>query len=87
MDIGSPAALLETLAELLQRDLELETVLPAFTSSPAALLRMAWKGRLEVDCDAGLVVLDDQHPARDVMARGVCHLRGGELLRRGLFES
>jgi beta-aspartyl-dipeptidase (metallo-type) len=86
MDIGSPAALLETLAELLQRDFALETVLPAFTSNPATLLRLAGKGSLEAGSDADLVVLDDQHRARDVMARGVWHVRNGRPVRRGLFE-
>jgi beta-aspartyl-dipeptidase (metallo-type) len=87
MDIGSPAALLETLGELLQRDFALEMVLPAFTANPAELLRLAGKGRLDVGCDADLVVLDDQHRARDVMARGVWHVREGKLVRLGQFES
>ena len=87
MDIGSPAALLETLGELLQRGFELESVLPAFSLNPAELLRLPGKGRIAPGFDADLVVLDENHRAREVMARGVWHLRGGELVRRGLFES
>lgn len=87
MDIGSPAALLETLGELLQRDFALEIVLPAFTANPAELLRLPGKGQLAVGCDADLVVLDEHHRARDVMARGVWHVQGGKPIRRGLFES
>ncbi len=87
MDIGSPAALLETLAELLQRDFALEMVLPAFTANPAELLRLPGKGRLDVGCDADLVVLDDQDRACDVMARGVWHVRDGRPIRWGMFES
>lgn len=87
MDIGSPAALLETLAELLARDFALETVLPAFTANPAELLRLPGKGRIAPGCDADLVVLDEAHRARDVMARGIWHRREGVQLRRGLFEA
>jgi len=86
MDIGSPAALLETLGELLGRGISLETVLPAFTSNPAELLRLPGKGRIATGCDADLVVLDEQHHACGVMARGVWHVRAGKLLRRGMFE-
>ncbi len=87
MDIGSPAALLETLGELLLRGFELESVLPAFSVNPAELLRLAGKGRIAPGFDADLVVLDERHRARDVMARGVWHVRDGTLVGRGLFES
>lgn len=87
MDIGSPAALRETLGELLLRGFELESVLPAFSLNPAELLRLTGKGRVAPGVDADLVVLDENHRPRDVMARGVWHVRGGELVRRGLFES
>ena len=45
-------------ATLLARGQPLERVLPAFTSNPAALLRLAQKGRLAPGADADLVVLD-----------------------------
>ncbi len=40
MDVGRPAAVADTLKELLQAGHALERVLPAFTSSPAELLRL-----------------------------------------------
>jgi beta-aspartyl-dipeptidase (metallo-type) len=86
MDIGAPATLTETLQELLVAGMPLETALPAFTSNPATLLRLATKGTLGVDQDADLVVLDSKHGVRDVMAGGRWHVVNGEAQIRGQFE-
>lgn len=86
MDIGAPAALSATLAELLRRGLPLETVLPAFTSNVAHLLRLPGKGRIAVGADADLVVLDGDARIADVMARGAWHVRDGQAVRLGTFE-
>ncbi|MFK7888320.1 MAG: beta-aspartyl-peptidase [Gammaproteobacteria bacterium] len=86
MDIGAPATLAETLAELLHAGMPLEQALPAFTSNPAVLLRLAHKGKLGVDQDADLIVLDPQHGVRDVMAGGRWHVRDGDPVIKGQFE-
>ncbi|QBB72731.1 beta-aspartyl-peptidase [Pseudolysobacter antarcticus] len=86
MDVGAPGALLETLNELLARGLSLPQALPAFTSNPARLLRLANKGRIEIGADADLVALDVAGNAHTVIARGAVHVRGGEIMRRGMFE-
>jgi len=86
MDVGSPAATGDTLRTLLRSGQPLERVLPAFTSSPARLLRLERKGRLAVGADADLVVLDGDGAVADVMARGRWHVRGGRHVRRGTFE-
>jgi beta-aspartyl-dipeptidase (metallo-type) len=86
MDVGQPAAVGETLRELLAAGQRLERVLPAFTSNPAAVLMLARKGRLAVGCDADLVVLDDAGGVAEVMARGRWHVQGGRAVVRGMFE-
>ena len=86
MDIGKPAALGATIAQLLARGLPLEQVLPAFTSNVARLLRLPRKGHIAVGADADLVVLDPQHRVSDVMALGAWHVRDGAQVRTGLFE-
>src|SRR5690606_25592032 len=48
MDVGHSGSLLETLNALLARGLPLARALPAFTSNPAALLRLPGKGRIGV---------------------------------------
>lgn len=86
MDVGTPRALLATLAELLARGLPLDQILPAFTSNVAALLRLPRKGSIAVGSDADLLVLDDASGLSDVLLGGEWHLREGKSLRRGVFE-
>ncbi|MFD0739020.1 beta-aspartyl-peptidase [Lysobacter koreensis] len=86
MDVGESGALLATLNELLARGVTLEQALPAFTSNPARLLRLAGKGQIAVGADADLVALDAQGAACDVFIAGVAHVRAGVVQRRGIFE-
>jgi beta-aspartyl-dipeptidase (metallo-type) len=85
MDIGRPEAPAAVLRDLLARGQPLERVLPAFTSSPATLLRLE-KGRLAPGADADLVVLDQAGTPAEVMALGRWHVRGGRAVIRGMFE-
>lgn len=86
MDVGNPGALADTLAALLARGHALEDILPFFTSNVAAVLRLGQKGRISVGADADIVVLDDAHHIRDVMARGRFVVRGQKPVVRGMFE-
>jgi beta-aspartyl-dipeptidase (metallo-type) len=86
MEVGESGALLATLNELLGRGMALQQALPAFTSNPAHLLRLAGKGRIEAGADADLVALDANGTASDVLIAGVVHVRAGEVQRRGIFE-
>jgi beta-aspartyl-dipeptidase (metallo-type) len=86
MDIGRPSTVTDALGALLRRGRPLEQVLPAFSSSVASLLRLKGKGRVVVGGDADLVVLDDEHRARDVMARGRFFVRDGAVVVAGRFE-
>ncbi len=70
MEVGDPAAVARALAALVEHGLPLGAVLPIFTRNVAALLRLPRKGRLQVGCDADLVVLDGAHRPRHVMAGG-----------------
>jgi beta-aspartyl-dipeptidase (metallo-type) len=86
MEVGSPGALAATLKELLAAGHSLERVLPAFTSTPAELLRLRQKGRLQAGADADLLVLDRDGGVSDVMVRGRWHLREGRQMIRGTLE-
>lgn len=87
MDVARVNAMAGALADLLRQGQPLEKVLPAFTSNPARLLRLAGKGRIAVGHDADVVVLDQAGNISDVMARGRWHVLGGKPVARGSFES
>jgi beta-aspartyl-dipeptidase (metallo-type) len=87
MDVGSAGALLASMREMLGAGMALETMLPAFTSNPARLLRLSDKGKIAAGADADLVALDATGGADTVIIRGAVHVRGGKAVRRGTFES
>lgn len=87
MGVGSAGALLATIRELIEAGMRLETVLPAFTSNPARLLRLEGKGSISAGNDADLVALDATGAAHTVIIRGEVHVRDGVPLRRGTFET
>ena len=86
MDTGRPQAVADTLRTLLSRGRALEEVLPVFTRNVARILRLPRKGTVAVGADADLVVLDDEHRIRDVMASGRFLVRGGVAVVHGQFE-
>lgn len=86
MAVGDAGTLWATIRALVARGHALDTILPAFTSNPAALLRLSGKGRIGEGFDADLLVLDELGNIRDVMCRGVWHVRRGVAVRRGTFE-
>lgn len=86
MDVGQPAAMAETLRELLACGQPLERVLPAFGANQASLLMLPRKGRLAEGSDADLVVLDEDGSVEDVMARGRWHVLAGRAVVRGALE-
>ncbi|MDA0667451.1 MAG: beta-aspartyl-peptidase [Planctomycetota bacterium] len=70
-DVGTSAALLQTIAALVSGGTLLEDALPAFTSNPADHLRLEGKGRIKLGGDADLVVLDEACAIDSVMVGGV----------------
>ena len=86
MDVGRPSMLLQTLQDLLQAGAALQTVLPAFTSNVATLLRLHDRGLVTPGRQADLVILGDKHRIDDVMVAGIWHVRGGSQQVYGQFE-
>jgi len=87
MDVGSPAALIEALGELVRRGHPWAEALAPFTSNVARHLRLPGKGRIAVGADADLVALDRQGRIREVFALGTSHVSDGRQLVRGSFEA
>ena len=87
MDVGTPTTLGHTLRALLAADVPLDVALRPFTQNVADHLLLPGKGRLERGADADLLVLDDEAHVSDVLAGGIWHVRNGQPVRRGPFES
>jgi beta-aspartyl-dipeptidase (metallo-type) len=86
MDVGRPSMLIKTLRDLLHSGAALETVLPAFTSNVATLLRLRDRGRIATGFAADFVVLGDDPQIADVMVAGIWHVRDGQQQVFGQFE-
>jgi beta-aspartyl-dipeptidase (metallo-type) len=84
--VGLSSTLPETIKELVGRGVTLQEALPPFTSSVADLLRLRKKGRVLVGTDADLVVFNEEYAIRDVMARGLWHVRDGRAKVLGTYE-
>ena len=87
MDFARSEGLLHALMELRARGHALADILPSMTSNVAKVLRLPGKGRLEPGLDADLLILDEHHRPRHVMARGRWMVRDGQAVTRGTFES
>ncbi|MBC8370266.1 MAG: beta-aspartyl-peptidase [Planctomycetes bacterium] len=72
-DVGTSSSLLETLNDLTDNGMALETALPAFTSNPAAHLKLDGKGRIAVGYDADLVVLEEDGSVVSVFTASETH--------------
>jgi len=87
MDFATSQGLPETIGELTRRGHALERVLPAMTSNVARLLRLPGKGKIAKGLDADLVVFDEEHHVRHVMAAGKWMVQDGSPRVKGTFEN
>jgi len=87
MDIGSSHTLLETLRQLLEQGVNLDELLPYFTSNVASLMRLHGKGAIAVGMDADLLVLSDNHSVQHLMANGRWHIKDGRQQILGSYEA
>jgi beta-aspartyl-dipeptidase (metallo-type) len=87
--INSPQSLLgQVRACVLEHGFSIEQTLALVTTNTAAVLKLARKGQLEVGRDADVLVLHkDSLELKDVIARGRCLLRDGELTFKEKFLS
>jgi len=86
LDYARASALPVTMQSLLNKGAELGTILPAFTSNVARILRLSYKGSIGAGMDADLIVLGDENLPKHVMARGQWHMQDGTPRIRGTFE-
>jgi beta-aspartyl-dipeptidase (metallo-type) len=87
MDFASSSAMTEVFYELIDAGVEIERILPFFTSNVATLMNFEHKGYLSVGMDADLLVLDDKQRINNVMAQGKWHVFDKQVIRKGTFEN
>lgn len=88
LSVGRVTSLFDEVRDaVLQEGVSFVEALKVVTSSPADLMKLGHKGRLEPGRDADLVLLrPDTYAIDTVMARGRLLMQGGKLLVRGAFE-
>lgn len=86
LDYARADALPSCFAALMGRGHAMESIIPAFSSNAARLLRLPYKGAIAQGMDADLIVLDEHHRPRHVMARGAWHVLDHQPTIKGTFE-
>ncbi len=88
LKVGSEASLFNEVRDAIQQfDIPLETAIKVITSSPADILGLKDKGRIDVSADADLVLLEPQSLAiHTVIAKGQVMVENGNSVVKGTFE-
>ncbi len=87
LSVGTCRSLYDAMVEAVQvHDVPLPDALATVTSSPASILGLKGKGRIEVGADADLLLLKEDLSLDTVIAGGRLMMRGGTFLVRGTFE-
>ncbi len=89
LKVGSLTSLLDEVRDAVNIDhVPLETALTVVTRSPADILKLTHKGRIEKGADADLLLLDADNLQLDtVFANGKLMMHEKRLLKKGLFET
>ncbi|MCA0149124.1 MULTISPECIES: beta-aspartyl-peptidase [Rossellomorea] len=88
LQIGQVSSLYKEVRDaVLMENIPLETAIRVITSNPAKILKLKQKGRVEVEKDADLVLLDQETlDVNTVFARGKLMVENGEAIVKGTFE-
>ena len=86
--IGMPNLVLAELIRMVrQQNIPLEQALCLVTANPARILSLPGKGRIEVGCDADLILFDEDFSIRYLMASGEMMIVDGKRLKFGIGET
>lgn len=86
MDFASSQSMTNVFYELLDNGEDMAAILPFFTLNVAQLMNFHKKGRIEVGCDADILILDKHNRIEHVMAMGQWHVKHKQQLLKGTFE-
>lgn len=87
LDMGQPKSIFTEMVDaVVLEKLPLEKALKVVTSNVAQILKLRTKGRVEVNFDADIVILNSDYTINDVMARGVLMVKDKTALKKGTYE-
>ncbi len=85
--IGKSTCLIKAIKECVDlENIPLETALRAVTSNPAKVLKLKNKGRIEINMDADLCILDKNLDIETVIAKGKIMVQDKKPVVYGIFE-
>ena len=87
LEMGQPKSIYTELIDaIVHEKLPMEVALKVVTSNVASVLRLKAKGRIQVNCDADIVILNSDYSINDVIARGVHVVKDSKSLIKGTYE-
>ncbi len=87
LEMGLPKSIFDELRDtVLTEKIPLEIALKVVTSTPAQILKLNKKGKIEIGKDADLVILNSDFSINSVFAKGIQLMDKNILLKKGTFE-
>lgn len=88
LEMGHPVSMLQELRDaVLKEKVPLDQALQVITQNPAAILKLAGKGRLSAGSDADMLILNKDMELLAVIAQGELMMLDGKQLVKGAYES
>lgn len=87
LEIGLPISIFNEIRDTILREkIPLEIALKVATSTPAQILKLNKKGKIEVGKDADIVILNSDFSINSVFAKGIQLMDKNIVLKKGTFE-
>ena len=87
LTIGSPSTNMDTIRECIDKGISMEEALIPLTASPAKLLKLKNKGKIEEGYDADLLLLDKDLKPHTVLCKGKVMVENYKAVVFGTFEN
>ncbi len=87
LEMGMPSSNLRELIDAVKEEkIPLEIAIKVLTSNPANVLKLKAKGRIEVEKDADILLLDSDFKVKHMLALGQFLKRNYKAIRKGAYE-
>jgi beta-aspartyl-dipeptidase (metallo-type) len=87
LEMGYPKSIFDELKDTVEEEgLELEKALAPVTSNVADILNLEQKGRIAVNKDADMVLIDKDYNIHHLCAMGIMMIKNQKMLQKGTYE-